>query len=323
MSERAKNDFRSTRNEGAIPPFSSTMFCKDCGAKLVLIRRKLTTNIREYYICSTYNTKGIQFCSKAHLINAEDIEQYFKAFLQSCLPIWEVAIEEFRMDDYENLKTKTRQQIKRLEHREELLSVQLKDLIKLKLNDLKNTTNIDIIEETYGEMQHEITEQLTVCKEEREKLSEKLKDTIDERIEDTKTGIDFAKEIADNLSIRNVESLVSRIIIDKNGIPEIQLKYNLNDYLTFNIEDILNKKENEKIEDVFRLISEEERDYTSAKYLSKKMNELGYDTNKKSIMPYIRLAISSGVLDETDNKLQPYTIVMDKSKIIECVRLLH
>lgn len=323
MSERAKNDFRSKRNEGPVSPFSSTMFCKDCGAKLVLIRRKLTTTTREYYICSTYNTKGNQYCSKAHLINAEDIEQYFKDFLKACLPVWEVAIKEFRMDDYENLKAKTRQQIKRLEQREEQLSAQLKDLIKLKLNDLKNATNIDIIEETYNEMQQEITEQLSACKAEKEKLSEKLQDTIDERIEDTKVGIDFVKKITDNLSIRNVESLVSKIIVDKDGIPVIQLKYNLNDYLTFNMKDILNKEENEKIEDVFRLISEEERDYTSAKYLSKKMNELGYNTNKKSIMPYIKLAISCGVLDETDNKLQPYTIIMNKSKIIECVQILH
>lgn len=323
MSERAKNDFRSNRNEGPVPPFSSTLFCKDCGSKLVLIRRKMKTTTRVYYICSTYNTKGIRYCSKAHLINAEDIQEYFKAFLKACLPIWEDAIKEFRMDDYEKLKIKTRQQIKKLEQREEQLSAQLKGLIKLKLNDLKNATNIDIIEETYNEMQHEITEKFSMCKAEKERLSEKLKDTIDDRIEDTKVGIDFAKKITDNLSIRTVESLVSRIIVDENGIPEIQLKYNLNDYITFNIEDILNKEENKKIEAIFNLISQEEREYTSAKYLSKKMNELGYNTNKKNIMPYINLAISSGVLDETDNKLKPYTIIMDKSKIIEYIRILH
>lgn len=323
MNERAKSDFRSNRIEGPVPPFSSTLFCKDCGAKLVLIRRKMQTKTREYYICSTYNTKGIRYCSKAHLINAEDIEDYFKSFLKACLPVWEDAIKEFRMDDYENLKTKTRQQIKKLEQREEQLSSQLKGLIKLKLNDLKNATNIDIIEETYNEMQYEITEKLSACKTEKQKLSEKLQNTIDKRIEDTKVGIDFAKKITDNLSIRDVESLVYRIVVDENGIPEIQLKYSLNDYLSFNIEDILNKEENEKIEAVFRLISQEEREYTSAKYLSKKMNELGYNTSKKSIMPYIKLTLASGVLEETDDKLKPYTIIMDKSKILECIRLLH
>ncbi len=323
MNERAKGDFRSNRIEGPVPPFSSTLFCKDCGAKLVLIRRKMNTKTREYYICSTYNTKGIQYCSKAHLINAEDIEEYFKSFLKACLPVWEDAIKEFRMDDYVNLKTKTRQQIKKLEQREEQLSAQLKGLIKLKLNDLKNATNIDIIEETYNEMQHEITEKLSACKSEKQKVSEKLQDTIDERIEDTKVGINIAKKITDSLSIRDVESLVYRIVIDENSIPEIQLKYSLNDNLSFNIEDILNKEENEKIEVIFRLISEEEREYTSAKYLSKKMNELGYDTNKTFIMPYINLALASGVLKETDDKLKPYKIIMDKSKIKECIHLLH
>jgi hypothetical protein len=47
----------------------------------------------------------------------------------------------------------------------------------------------------------------------------------------TKTGMKFAKKISDNLSIQDVESLVSRIVVDGNGLPEIQLKYNLNDYL--------------------------------------------------------------------------------------------
>lgn len=97
----------------------------------------------------------------------------------------------------------------------------------------------------------------------------------------------------------------------------------MNDYITFNIEDILNKEEKLKIEAVFRLISEEERDYTSAKYLSKKMNELGYNTNKKNILPYINLAISSGVLEKSEDNLKPYTIIMDKSKIVECTQLLH
>lgn len=324
MAERAKNDFRSNRNvNGPIPPFSSTLFCKDCGAKLVLIRRKMQTKTREYYICTTYNTKGSQYCSKAHLINAEDMEEYFKIFLKASLPTWEDTIKTFKLDDYENLKTKTRQQIKKMEQKEEQLSAQLKGLIKLKLNDLKNDTDIDIIEETYNEMQCDITEQLSACKAEKEKLSEKLQDTIDERVEDTKTGIYFAKKITDNLSIQDVESLVSRISVDENGIPEIQLKYNLNDYLSFNIVDILNKEEGKKIESVFRLIAEEERDYTSAKYLSKKMNELGYNKKNKSIMPYINLAIASGVLEVSDDNLKPYTIIMDKSKIMECVRLLH
>lgn len=323
MKERAKNDFRSNRIVGPVPPFSSTMFCKDCGAKLVLIRRTMKTKTREYYICSTYNTKGIQYCPKAHLINAEDIENYFKSFLKACLPIWNDAIKNFKMDDYENIKNKTRQQLKKLEQREEQLSAHLKGLIKLKLNDLKNATDLDIIEATYNEMQQEITEKLTMCKAEQEKLSEKLQDTIDERVEETKIGIDFAQKILDNLTICEVESLVSRIIVDENGVPEIQLKYSLNDYISFNIEDILNKEENDKIESVFRLISEEEREYTSAKYLSEKMNDLGYDTNKKSIIPYIKVAVSSGVLKETDDNLKPYMIIMDKTRIMECVHFLH
>lgn len=40
-------------------------------------------------------------------------------------------------------------------------------------------------------------------------------------------------------------------------------------------------------------------------------------------MPYIYLALASGVIEETDDKLKPFTIVMDKSIIMDCVHLLH
>lgn len=319
MNERAKNDFRSSRLQGPVPPFRSTMFCKDCGAKLVLIRRTMKTKTREYYICSTYNTKGIQYCAKAHLINAEDMEHYFKCFLKACLPIWNEAIKNYKMDDYEKIKNRTRQQLKKLELREEQLSSQLKGLIKLKLNDLKNATDLDVIEETYNEMQQEITEKLSTCKIEKKILSEKLKETIDERFEET--GMDYVNKISEKLTMKEVESLVSRIVVDENGMPEIKLKYNLNDYSSFRIEDNLNKEEKDKIKAVFRFISEEEREYTTAKNLTKKMNECGYDINKKSILPYIKLAVSSGVLEESDDKLERYAIVLDKSKIMEYAKI--
>ncbi len=320
MSKRTKNDFRSNRNEGLVPAFSSTLFCKDCGSKLVLIRRKAKNMTREYYICSTYNSKGIQYCSKAHLINAEDIHEYFLALFKACLPVWEEAINQFRMDDYEKIISKKKQQIKKLEQREEQLSAQLKGLIKLKLNDLNNAMNTDIIEETYNVIQHEITEKLLLCKSEKESLCQ---DTNDKRLENTKASIDLTQNIIDNFSIRTVESLVSRIIVDENGNPEFQLKYSLNDALSLHVEEILNKHENEKIREVFRSISQEEREYTSAKYLTQKMNKLGYNLNTKSIMPYIKLALASGILEETGDKLKPYTIIIDKSKIMECVQLLY
>ncbi len=320
MAERAKNDFRSNRIAGPISPFSSILFCKDCGAKLVLIRRKMQTKTKEYYICSTYNTKGIHYCPKAHLITVDDIEEYFKIFIKACLPVWEDAIKEFKMDDYVNLITGTKQDIKKLYQKEIQLSEQLKALIKLKLHDLKNSTNSDIIEETYNDMQNEITEQISICKAEKEKLTQKLQNTIDGRIEDTKTGIYHANKASDKISIKNVEILVSRIIVNESGVPDIKLKYNLNDYISFNLDDILNAKENEKVNSVLRIISEEDRDYTSAKYISEKMNDLGYDTNKKNIIPYLRMAIEEGILLETDDRLKPYAIIMDKSKIMGYIK---
>lgn len=323
MEKRAKIDFRSNRGTGPIPPFNSTLFCKDCGAKLVLIRRKMKTCTREYYICSTYNTKGVRYCSKAHLINVLDIQEYFKAYLRACLPLWEDVIKELRNDDYENVLNKTKQKMKRLDQKEEQLSLQLKALIQLKLNHLTNTIDAEIVEKAYVEMQYNLTEQLLMCKKEKEALLHRLQETSDEMGEDTNNGLEIAEKMIDTLSIRDVESLVFRITVDANGVPEIQLKYNLKEYKTFHLADCLNEKENKIIETVFRIISEEKRDYTSVKYLVEKMNELGYAINRKSILPYMNLAVASGVLKESEDKLKSYMITMDKTKIMECVDSLH
>jgi hypothetical protein len=149
-----------------------------------------------------------------------------------------------------------------------------------------------------------------------------MQSTIDEKSDDAITGIGFAEMIVDNLSLREVESIVTKIIVDENGNPDIQLKYNLDHFISFHVEDILNENENKKIETVFRLIAEEERDYTSAKYLSEKMNVMGYNTNNKSIMPYIKLAVACGVLEMTDDRLKPYKIMMNKAEIMKQLRVL-
>lgn len=49
-------------------PFSHLLICKDCGHHMVPVTRKNKNNIRKYYICSTYNRKGKQFCPSSHLI---------------------------------------------------------------------------------------------------------------------------------------------------------------------------------------------------------------------------------------------------------------
>ena len=70
---------------------------------------------------------------------------------------------------------------------------------------------------------------------------------------------------------------------------------------------------------VMKLIIEDERGYTSAKYLSEHMTALGFKKTKQSILPYIHLMKELGILEDTDNPLKPYNIVKTKEEIMELI----
>lgn len=73
---------------------------------------------------------------------------------------------------------------------------------------------------------------------------------------------------------------------------------------------------------VMKLIMEDERGYTSAKYLSEHLTSLGFKKTKQSILPYIRLMKELGILKDTENPLKPYEIVKPKAEIERLIRMI-
>ena len=102
-------------------------------------------------------------------------------------------------------------------------------------------------------------------------------------------------------------------------MPEITLKYGLSDLINYSPADEMNRRENTVIALVMKLIIEDERGYTSAKYLSEHITALGFKKTKQSILPYIHLMKELGILEDTDNSLKPYKIVKSKEEIMALI----
>ena len=85
-------------------------------------------------------------------------------------------------------------------------------------------------------------------------------------------------------------------------MPEITLKYGLSNLIHYSPADEMNRRENTIIAIVMKLIAEDERGYTSAKYLSEHITDLGFQKTKQSILPYIELAKSLGILENRTHK---------------------
>ena len=143
---------------------------------------------------------------------------------------------------------------------------------------------------------------------------------------DVKDKLKNALEVVDkiiaggSLDRRDIELLIEKIVVDEDGMPEITLKYGLSNLISYSPADEMNRRENTMIAIVMKLIAEDERGFTSAKYLSEHITDLGFKKTKQSILPYIELMKKLGILESTDNPLKPYHIVKSKEKIMQLTK---
>ena len=163
--KRVKNNYRGSRGQwigSEIPnPFGSCLFCKDCGSRLTPIKRTTSSRERKYYICTTYNTKGKRYCSKAHLIEEEDLMEDVVTYIKLCRNALSEVIATYDMKDFDSEKRTVEE--KRVEIQNNILErkKQLKVLFTQKVRDLSNAHgNEDIVNETYDVLQQDILSQI-------------------------------------------------------------------------------------------------------------------------------------------------------------------
>lgn len=232
-AKRVKTNYRGSQgqwNKTKLQhPFGTCLFCKDCGSRLTPIVRKTSSKERKYYICSTYNTKGKRYCSKAHLIEEtvlmEDVINYILLCRNSLCEM----IAAYDLKDLESEKKSPNAQ--RLEIIE-LINRQKKQLTTLfaqKIKDLAlNSRDEDMIAESYNTLQEDILTRIHTLELQLKALPEIAPETPDIN-QKSITALEVIDEIIKNgtLDRKDIEILIERIDVDENGHPEIQFKYRL------------------------------------------------------------------------------------------------
>lgn len=327
--KRNKHNYRGSRGQWLgteIPnPFGSCLFCKDCGNRLTPIVRTTTSRERKYYICSTYNTKGRSYCAKAHLIEEEDLMKDVLSYVQLCRDSLCEIISTYDMKDFESEKKTVEKKRSNLQENIQEQKSQLKTLFSQKIKDVAaNTSNQELITESYENLQNDILAHIHGLEMQLEELNETKLESPDVK-EKLKTALDVVDNIikSGTLDRRDIEILVEQIVVDEHGLPEIELKYGLSNFVQYSPAAELNKYENEIILTTMKLIYEDERGYTSAKYLSAKLTENGYKKSKKSALPYIGLMVEKGIITPTDNSLKPYSITVSKEDLNNYIQDFH
>ena len=319
--KRVKTNYHGNHGQWAetnIPnPFGSCLFCKDCKKRLTPIVRKTTCGVRKYYICTTYNTKGKRYCPKAHLMEENDLMDDVMNYIRLCRNTLSERIAAYDLKDFESSEKTIEEKCQEIRKTIEIQKKQLKSLLTQKVKDLaENTDSYDLIHESYHDLQNDFLTRIHALELHLNTLQE-----TSLKIPDVKKNLPTALDIVDEiiksgtLDRKDMELLIERIEVDENGFPEIELKYGLSGLIPYSPSEELNRSENEILLAAMKLISENNRNFTSANYLSEKLTAIGYQISKKSVLPYIHLMIDRGLIEPTENPRKPYTVIKTKEEI--------
>ena len=310
---RHHSQYRGQRKH--INLFSGCLYCKDCGMKLTAINRP---NRGKYYVCGTYNKKGKQFCEHAHLVTEETLMDALVKYLTLCRDSLADIIQNF---DLSNLKAPTYSaddSQQRLENELERIKKELKTLITQKVKELTaNPGMSEIINETYASLQTEKMEHISAIEKTLQDLTKEPHIPAVAIKPGLQTALDILNEVLEQKSLTrtDIEVLVEKIIVDKDGNVDIYLKHGLGNLAAY---DFKADKENLKLTmmiEAIRLLEKDETGFTSVKFLAESLKAMGYPMHKKKFATYMEHLLDLGLVEKTGIYHYPYRIVASREKL--------
>ena len=295
--------------------FSGCLYCKDCGWKLTAINRP---NRGKYYVCGTYNKKGKQFCQHAHLVTEETLMDALIKYLILCRDSLADIIQNF---DLSKLKVETytpADSKQRLEVELEKIKEELKVLITQKVKEITaNPSMNEIITETYAALQSDKMERISAIEKTLQDLTKEPHIPSTTIKPSLQTALDILNEILEKkeLSRKDIEVLVEKIIVDKDGNVDIYLKHGLGNLAAY---DFRADKENLKLTmliESIRLLEKDETGFTSVKFLADSLKEMGYPMHKKKFVTYMEHLLDLGLVEKTGIYHYPYRIVASRQQL--------
>ncbi len=295
--------------------FSGCLYCKDCGMKLTAINRP---NRGKYYVCGTYNKKGKQFCKHAHQVTEDILMDVLMKYLTLCRDSLADIIQNF---DLSNLKAPTYSADdgqRRLENELERIKKELKTLITQKVKELTmNPGMSEIINETYASLQTEKMERISAIEKTLQDLTKEPHIPAVAIKPDLHTAMDILNEVLEQKSLTrtDIEVLVEKIIVDKDGNVDIYLKHGLGNLAAY---DFKADKENLKLTmmiEAIRLLEKDETGFTSVKFLAESLKAMGYPMHKKKFAAYMERLLDLGLVEKTGICHDPYKIVASREKL--------
>ena len=314
-NSRHHSQYRGQRKH--INLFSGCLYCKECGMKLTAINRP---NRGKYYICGTYNKKGKQFCEYAHLVTEKNLMDALVKYLTLCRDSLADIIQNFDLSTPPAPAYSTDDSQQRLENELKRIKKELNTLVAQKVKELTaNPEMAEIINETYASLQAEKMERIAVVQKNLQALTKNPHVPTAAAKPSLKTALDILNEVLEQktLTRTDIEVLVEKIIVDKDGNVDIYLKHGLGNLAAC---DFKADKENRKLTmmiETIRLLKKDKTGFTSVKFLAESLKAMGYPMHKKKFATYMEHLLNLGLVEKTGIYHYPYRIVASKEKLLD------
>lgn len=297
-----------------ISSFIGSVYCKDCGHRLTPIERKTTKGVRRYYICSSYNSNGKQACGHGHIISEDVLKEALLDYLTVCRKAMGQMLREYNMKEASAQVSAAEREKKKLETEISLRKSELKTLIEQKIRDVAlHPEQSELYLSSYDGLQKKLDDEIGRLEIRLENIKQARPDKDTPQILKSAEGLLEEMIEKEELTMLDVQLLADRIIVDKNGNPEISLRYSLSGAIGYDYSELLQSREYEIMRELLAALAEG-NDYTSVKGLHRQMNRT-CQISMRHMTSYVKLLEKNGVIAPTGFRHRPYRILKTKAEL--------
>lgn len=229
LKKRTTSHYRGVKKYDNV--YSGFMFCGDCGSPMFSMSR---SDIAPAYTCGTYHKRGLKGCSSHH-IRVDFLDSILKEYVkkvrdnsQNMIKELETSIKKESTDVKESENTFSLLESQLSDAKDELKAVKKRKIKEIAKAD---EDTVEIIEETYAEIEDELINRIKGLQNQINLSVDKRNDII--RVNRlAKTAIDIFDDILikKNLDKKDLELLIDKIIVFEDRI-HVKLKADIDNLL--------------------------------------------------------------------------------------------
>ena len=231
---RALRESRSTNNYRGVKVndnvYSGLLVCGDCGSPMFAMSR---SDLAPAYTCGTYHRRGLKGCTSHH-IRVETLDALVKDYVRkvrdnssAMLELLNADLEKEQADIAETKRTEENLEALLLDKQEELKATK-----RQRIRDImKHPEQEELLEETYDELEAELTQRIAGIQHQIEFASDK-RNTIIRINRVAKTAMDVFHDILEKpaLDRNDLNLMIEKIKVYEDHI-EVQLKADIDSLL--------------------------------------------------------------------------------------------